>query len=48
MLSALRSWKSGLLILASVGLVWRKTAWCVEKIRLGLSTRNVKGLSFTV
>src|SRR5919198_3818796 len=46
MLSALRSWKSRLLILASVGLFWGETAWCVEKIRLGLSTRNVVLMPF--
>jgi hypothetical protein len=42
MLSALRSWKSWLLILASAGLLCGEAAWCVEKIRLGLSTRDKK------
>lgn len=46
MLSALRSWKSWLLILASAGLLCGETAWCVEKIRLGLSTRNVVLMPF--
>ena len=40
MLSALRSWKSWLLILASAALLCGEKAWCVEKIRLGLSTRT--------
>src|SRR4029077_14930147 len=46
MLSALRSWKSWLFILASAGLLWGEAAWSVEKIRLGLSTRNVVLMPF--
>src|SRR5919109_1794267 len=46
MLSALRSWKIRLFILASVGLFWGETAWSVEKIRLGFSTRNVVLMPF--
>jgi ABC-type nitrate/sulfonate/bicarbonate transport system substrate-binding protein len=46
MLSALRSWKSWLLILASAGLFWGETAWSVEKVRLGLSTRNIVLMPF--
>ena len=46
MLSALRSWKSWLLILASAGLFWGEAGWCIEKIRLGLSTRNVVLMPF--
>jgi len=46
MLSALRGWKNWLLILASAGLFWGETAWSVEKIRLGLSTRNVVLMPF--
>ena len=46
MLSALRSWKSWLFILASPGLLWGEAAWSVEKIRLGLSTRNVVLMPF--
>src|SRR5262245_12385008 len=46
MLSALRNWKSWLLILATAGLFWGETAWCVEKIRQGLSTRNVVLMPF--
>ena len=44
--SALRSWKSWLFLLASAGLLWGETAWCVDKIRLGLSTRNVVLMPF--
>src|ERR671910_584235 len=46
MLSALRSWNSWLLILACVGLLWGKAVWGAEKIRLGLSTRNVVLMPF--
>ena len=46
MLSALRSWKSWLFILASPGLLWGEVAWSVEKLRLGLSTRNVVLMPF--
>lgn len=46
MLSALRSWQSWLFILASAGLLWGEAAWSVEKIRLGLSTRNVVLMPF--
>lgn len=46
MLPALRNWKSWLVILASVGLLWTDKAWCLEKVRLGVSTRNVVLMPF--
>jgi ABC-type nitrate/sulfonate/bicarbonate transport system substrate-binding protein len=46
MLSALRSWNSWLLITTCVGLSWSEAAWGAEKIRLGLSTRNVVLMPF--
>jgi NitT/TauT family transport system substrate-binding protein len=46
MRSELQGWKSWLVIAASAGLLWGETAWCIEKIRLGLSTRNVVLMPF--
>ena len=46
MLSALRSLISWLLISACVGFLWGEAAWGAEKIRLGLSTRNVVLMRF--
>ena len=46
MLPALRSWQSCLVILISVGLLWTDRAWCLEKVRLGVSTRNVVLMPF--
>ena len=46
MLSVLRSLISWLLISACVGFLWGQAAWGAEKIRLGLSTRNVVLMPF--
>jgi NitT/TauT family transport system substrate-binding protein len=46
MLSALRSWKIALLVFVIVGVVSGEPAWCVEKVRLGVSTRNVVLMPF--
>jgi ABC-type nitrate/sulfonate/bicarbonate transport system substrate-binding protein len=46
MLSALQSWNRWLLISVCVGLLWGEAVWGAEKIRLGLSTRNVVLMPF--
>jgi hypothetical protein len=46
MLTGFRHWKCGLVILHSLGLLGPTKAWSVEKIRLGVSTRNVVLMPF--
>jgi ABC-type nitrate/sulfonate/bicarbonate transport system substrate-binding protein len=46
MLTALTKWKSWLVIAASVAMLGADKAWCLEKVRLGVSTRNVVLMPF--